>query len=106
MVIRLYPVGKALGVRNNDFLNTMIMAEKTRILIITNEIDLGRLMRNYYVRKGYPVGFAHNFKEGLVKAQQWQPDLILLAIETCQNMELDLDKLRAAAPPHAVIDVR
>lgn len=51
---------------------------KSRILLIEDEVDLGRLFVHALARQGYEVRHAKNAETGLKAFRQWKPDLILL----------------------------
>lgn len=51
---------------------------KKRILFIEDEIDLARLVGFRLEEEGYEVSVAYDGQEGLAKAQEGHPDLILL----------------------------
>lgn len=53
---------------------------KTKILIIEDEHSLVELLSSKLRKEGYDVQFAYDGEEGLTKALDWDPDLILLDI--------------------------
>ncbi len=79
------------------------MSERKRVLIICDDIDMSRLMRMYYVKKEYEVQVVHRFTNGLLAAQEFQPDLILLSPELCKDFEEDLEGLKELAPNAEII---
>lgn len=52
-----------------------------KILYIEDDLDLGQLLGECFLAsKGFLVELAHDGREGIRKAREWQPDLILLDI--------------------------
>ncbi|SJZ97691.1 response regulator [Sediminibacterium ginsengisoli] len=49
-----------------------------RVLIIDDELDLCLLLKVHLTRKNYDVSLAHTLKEGIAKATQLSPDVLLL----------------------------
>ena len=56
------------------------MTKKDKVLIIEDEIDLRRLLKNKLVSRGFDVLEADNGKIGLEMALSQHPDIILLDI--------------------------
>jgi len=52
-----------------------------RILIVEDEVDLVKVIIVRLVASGYEVDTAYNGKEGVEKAKQVRPDLILLDVK-------------------------
>ncbi len=57
------------------------MASKGKILIVDDEPDVVGLIRTLLVTEGYDVISAHNGEEGLIKANQENPDIVLIDIK-------------------------
>ena len=65
-----------------------------KILLIDDELDILEILSYNLEKEGYQVFTAYNGNEGIVKAKEIIPDLILLdvmmpekdGIETCQEM--------------------
>jgi DNA-binding response OmpR family regulator len=53
---------------------------KIKILVIEDEHSLVELLTSKLRKEGYDVQFAYDGEEGLTKAVDWEPDLILLDI--------------------------
>lgn len=51
-----------------------------KILVIDNDIKLGKTIKNVLTTRGYDVFFAHNGAEGIQQAFEFHPDLILSGI--------------------------
>jgi CheY-like chemotaxis protein len=51
-----------------------------RILVIDDEPQIRRIMRETLTSSGYEVDDAKNGQEGLVKVREFRPDLVLLDI--------------------------
>lgn len=51
-----------------------------RILVVDDSPDLTTLLADVLEREGYDVAVAHNAREGLQRAHEFQPDLVLLDI--------------------------
>ncbi|MCB8945377.1 MAG: response regulator [Ardenticatenaceae bacterium] len=70
------------------------MTQKQRILIIDDDPELSRMIGFILQKSGYEVETAHNGKDGLAKADEVRPDLIVLdvmmpdmsGIEVCQKL--------------------
>ena len=70
------------------------MTQKQRILIIDDDPELSRMIGFILQKSGYEVETANNGKEGLTKADDLRPDLIVLdvmmpdmsGIEVCQKL--------------------
>ena len=65
---------------------------KEKILIIEDELDLVKGLKINLVDEGYEVDFAINGREGLEKALNEKPDLILLDIMLPGMNGLDICK--------------
>lgn len=52
---------------------------KTRILLIEDRINLAHFIALELNAEGYQVGIEHNTKTGLMVAQAWNPDVIVLS---------------------------
>jgi two-component system, OmpR family, alkaline phosphatase synthesis response regulator PhoP len=56
------------------------MKQKPRILVVDDDVDLVAVIKGTLESKAYEVITAHNGKDGLEKAKNEKPDLILLDI--------------------------
>jgi two-component system alkaline phosphatase synthesis response regulator PhoP len=56
------------------------MVNQKKILVVDDEPDIVKLLRVILERQGYQVITATNAEDGLVKARQEQPDLIILDV--------------------------
>jgi two-component system alkaline phosphatase synthesis response regulator PhoP len=56
------------------------MKQKPKILVVDDDVDLVAVMKGTLESKAYEVIAAYNGKEGLEKAKNEKPDLILLDI--------------------------
>ncbi|KAA3636713.1 MAG: response regulator [Calditrichaeota bacterium] len=54
--------------------------ENQKILVIDDDTTIVDLIKSILTKEGYPVFTANNGKDGLVKAGEIQPDLILMDI--------------------------
>lgn len=54
--------------------------QSKKILFVDDEADLGYLMKRFLETEGYDVSVAHDGQEGLEKAIDENPDLILLDV--------------------------
>lgn len=54
--------------------------QSKKILFVDDEADLGYLMKRFLETEGYNVSVAHDGQEGLEKAIEENPDLILLDV--------------------------
>lgn len=70
------------------------MTQKQRILIVDDDPELARMIGVILHKSGYEVTTATNGREGLAKANQVRPDLVILdvmmpdmsGIEVCQKL--------------------
>ncbi|HAJ56801.1 MAG TPA: hypothetical protein DCL35_03405 [Candidatus Omnitrophica bacterium] len=53
---------------------------KKKVLVIDDEADIREIVRIFLIDEGYEVIEAENGQEGILRAQQMQPDLIVLDI--------------------------
>ena len=56
------------------------MAQKYRLLLVDDEVSIRKVIGERLRSKGFDVLLAENGEEGLTKAQQEKPDLIILDI--------------------------
>jgi len=63
-----------------DFFGLKKKANKTKILIVDDEPDLVQTLQDRLEMNGYSIVAAGNGKEGLEKAAQEKPDIILLDV--------------------------
>ena len=63
-----------------DFLGLSKKANKTKILIVDDEPDLVQTLQDRLEMNGYNIITAGNGKEGLEKAIQEKPDIVLLDV--------------------------
>lgn len=78
-------------------LNTAIMSDKIKVLLVDDEQDLLDLLSYNLEKEGYEVYTASNGVEGVAQAKAYQPDLILLdvmmpemdGIEACMEIRED-----------------
>lgn len=56
------------------------MAQRPKILLVDDDVDLVTVMRGALESKAYEVIVAHNGKDGLEKAKKEKPDLVVLDI--------------------------
>ncbi len=76
--------------------------KKKRLLIVDDEKDFVDTLAERLEAKGYGIAKAYNGKEGLEKAHEYRPDLIILDIampemngyDVCRKLKID-DKFRA-----------
>jgi two-component system response regulator CpxR len=61
-----------------SYLNTAEAGDNLRVLIVDDDIELCRLMKEYFARVGYEVEFAHDGRNGLHRALSGKYDLIIL----------------------------
>lgn len=54
------------------------MNDKRKVLIIDDEIDLGLLLKSYFLRKDYEVYLSHSLIEGVEIIHTHKPDIIFL----------------------------
>lgn len=54
------------------------MAQKKKVLIIDDEVDLCLLLKTYLNRRNYEVYYSHTLKEGMSQFRQVQPDILFL----------------------------
>lgn len=51
---------------------------KQKILIIDDETDFCMIMKNYFVKKGHTVSYAHSLGKGLSLLKEFLPDILFL----------------------------
>lgn len=56
------------------------MQEKPRILIVDDEIEVCRILKDFMVFKGYEVQTAQDGKEAIDKVKSFKPHIVLLDI--------------------------
>lgn len=56
------------------------MEETRKILIVDDEMDISKTLAEHFKRKGYAVEIGNDGEEGIAKAKEFLPDLILLDI--------------------------
>ncbi len=56
------------------------MEETRKILIVDDEMDISKTLAEHFKRKGYAVEVANDGEEGIAKAKEFLPQLILLDI--------------------------
>ena len=56
------------------------MKQRPRILLVDDDVDLVKVMSGALESKAYEVVVAYNGQEGLEKARQEKPDLVVLDI--------------------------
>jgi DNA-binding NtrC family response regulator len=54
------------------------MADRKKVLIIDDEIDLCLLLKSYLLRKNYDVYLSHTLGEGISFLKNLEPDLIFI----------------------------
>ncbi len=54
------------------------MNKQTKILIVDDEKNFSEMLREYFIRQKYSADVASDGEEGLIKAREFKPDLILL----------------------------
>lgn len=54
------------------------MAQKKKVLIIDDEVDLCLLLKTYLNRRNYEVYYSHTLKEGMNQFKQVVPDILFL----------------------------
>ena len=52
--------------------------DSLRVLVVDDDVELCRLMKEYFARVGYEVEFAHDGRNGLQRALSGKHDLIIL----------------------------
>lgn len=73
------------------------MEKKSKILIVDDTVDTVDLLRKRFRADGYDTEEAYDGEEGLLKAQQWRPDLVVLDVmmpkltgfEVCCRLKAD-----------------
>jgi two-component system alkaline phosphatase synthesis response regulator PhoP len=63
-----------------DFFGPKKRAEKRKILVVDDELDLTQMIQDRLEMSGYQVITASNGKEGLEKAVEEKPDIMLLDV--------------------------
>jgi two-component system response regulator CpxR len=58
--------------------NAVEAGDNLRVLVVDDDIELCRLMKEYFARVGYQVEFAHDGRNGLHRALSGKYDLIIL----------------------------
>lgn len=51
---------------------------KHKILVIDDETDFCLIMKNYLMKKGNEVSYAHTLKEGVAILKEFRPDILFL----------------------------
>ncbi|MEJ7911869.1 MAG: response regulator [Chitinophagaceae bacterium] len=51
---------------------------RKKVLIIDDEIDLCKLMRNYFTKKNYEVYIAHTLGDGMSRMNEVSPDYLFI----------------------------
>jgi DNA-binding NtrC family response regulator len=54
------------------------MAQKKKVLIIDDEVDLCLLMKTYFLRKNYDVYIAHTLADGIARLDEVHPDYLFI----------------------------
>jgi DNA-binding response OmpR family regulator len=54
------------------------MAQKKKVLIIDDEVDLCLLMKTYFLRKNYDVYIAHTLADGVSRLDEVRPDYLFI----------------------------
>jgi two-component system, OmpR family, KDP operon response regulator KdpE len=70
------------------------MSESYRILVVDDELQIGRVLRRSLSARGYEVQVAGNGEEGLEVCESWKPDLVITdlsmpnmgGIELCRRL--------------------
>jgi len=56
------------------------MSDTKKVLIVDDEMDISKTLEGHFKRKKYEVSVAYNGEEGVAKAKEVIPDIILLDI--------------------------
>ena len=56
------------------------MGNVKKILVVDDEMDISKTLAEHFKRKEYEVAIAYNGEEGVAKAKEFVPDIILLDI--------------------------
>ena len=80
-------------------------ANRRKILIIDDEVDLCLLMRAYFLRKNYGVTISHTFRDALNRLGEEVPDIVMISEELCGNRKATIEKILEAAPGVKVISI-
>lgn len=51
-----------------------------KVLVVDDEMDISKTLAEHFKRKGYEVAVAYNGEEGVAKAKEFIPNIILLDI--------------------------
>lgn len=55
-------------------------SDTKKILVVDDEMDISKTLAEHFKRKGYEVATAYDGEEGIAKAKEFLPDIILLDI--------------------------
>jgi DNA-binding response OmpR family regulator len=78
--------------------------EKERILVVDDEIEVCRTLKDFLVQKGYEVQMAQSGKEAVEKVEAFKPHIVLLDIIMPGMGGIDtLKEIKAVAPKTGVI---
>ena len=77
----------------------------TKILCVEDDDDSAFMLKRRLQRHGYEVAIAVNGNEGVARARQEQPDLILMDIDLPELNGLEATRLLKSAPETSAIPV-
>ena len=72
-----------------------------RVLVVDDNIDFVKMIASVLHHRGYSVRRAHNGPEGLLMAQQWRPEVVVLDIGLPDMDGYEVARRLRAAPPGA-----
>ncbi len=77
---------------------------KTRILLVEDQINLAHFIALELNAEGYEVNIKHDIKTGLIAAQVWYPDVIVVSWDLPRETRMSLHyQLRAEGNPVPII---
>ena len=81
------------------------MANKPKLLVVDNEIDICNFVKSFFESRGFEVVTASNGDDALVKAKAEKPDIIILDVMMRFDDEgiVYLPKLKEALPSAKVL---
>lgn len=73
-------------------------SNRSKVLLIEDEVDLCLLMRQYFLRKNYEVFIAHTATDGISRAAALQPQYIIASCDLPDGAYRLKEGLQKVAP--------
>jgi two-component system, OmpR family, response regulator CpxR len=93
---------------NGELKQTVCAPASCSILLVDDDVELCRLVAEYFAEKGYSVTFAHNGRDGLARALKEKVDLILLdgMLPVLDGLEVLRQLRRSSSVPVIMLTAR